>query len=161
MVFHRRLSDSKSPRISRTLFSIMAYLINVVVWMVSARLPISNSSSFLFKPLGIVPSSLITVGITVTLMFHSFFSSLARSRYLSLPFLSFTFTLWSTRTAMSTIQQSLSLSLSLSSAITRSGRRWLTFACSPRPCGGCTRGLRQMEKSAQKDGISLLTSKTL
>ena len=51
--------------------------------MVSARLPIYNSPSPLIKPLGIVPSEQITIGITVTLMFHCFFSSLARSRYLS------------------------------------------------------------------------------
>ena len=37
MVFHRRLSDSKSPQVSRTLLSILATLINVV-WMVSTRL---------------------------------------------------------------------------------------------------------------------------
>ena len=32
--------------------------------------------------LGIIPSAPITIGITVTIMFYSFFSSLARSRYL-------------------------------------------------------------------------------
>ena len=39
---------------------------------------ISNSSSSLTKALGIVPSAPITIGITITLMLHSFFSSLAR-----------------------------------------------------------------------------------
>ena len=61
-----------------------ANLINAVIWMVSVRPPISNPSSPLFKLLGTVPSASITTGITVTLMFHCFFSSLARSKYLSL-----------------------------------------------------------------------------
>ena len=41
-------------------------------WMVSAHLPISNSSSPLSKLLAIVPSAPITCGITVTFMFHIF-----------------------------------------------------------------------------------------
>ena len=39
MVFHWRLSDSKSPQVSRTLLSILAVFNNVVVWMVSTRPP--------------------------------------------------------------------------------------------------------------------------
>ena len=66
---------------------------NVVVWMVSARPPISNSFSPFTKPLGIVPSAPITIGITVTFMFHSFFSSQTRSKYLSLFFISLIFVL--------------------------------------------------------------------
>ena len=42
MVFHWRLSDSKSPQLSRTLLSIMAVFNNAVVWMVSTRLPTSK-----------------------------------------------------------------------------------------------------------------------
>ena len=49
--------------------------------MVSTYPLISKFSSPFINPLGIVP---ITIGITVTFMFHSFFSSLARSIYLSL-----------------------------------------------------------------------------
>ena len=49
--------------------------------MVSARPPISNCSSPFSKPLGIVPSA--PIGITVTFMFHSFFTSPARTKYLS------------------------------------------------------------------------------
>ena len=37
MVFHRTLSDSKSPQVFRTLLSILAVLKNTVVWMVSYR----------------------------------------------------------------------------------------------------------------------------
>ena len=61
------------------LFSVVA-----VIWMVSIRPPISNSSRSLSKPLGIVPSVAITTGVTVTLMFHSFFSLLASLKFLSL-----------------------------------------------------------------------------
>ena len=63
MVFHRRLCDSKSLQVSRTFLSILADINNAVVWMVS------------------VPSTPITVGITVTFKFHSFFSTLTRSQY--------------------------------------------------------------------------------
>ena len=47
MVFHWRLSDSKSPHVSRTLLSTMANLNNAAVWMVPARLPIFKSSCLL------------------------------------------------------------------------------------------------------------------
>ena len=49
--------------------------------MVSTRLVISKSSIFCTNPLVTVPRVPITIGITVTFMFHSFFNSLARSRY--------------------------------------------------------------------------------
>ena len=64
MVFHWNLSDSKARQVARTLLSIPADLINSVVWMVSARSLISNTSSSFTKPLGIVQSSIITIGIT-------------------------------------------------------------------------------------------------
>ena len=86
MVFHWSLSDSKSPQVSRTLLSILAVLNNAVVWMVSTRPLISKSSSHFINPLGTVPKAPITIGITVTCMFHSFFNSQARSRYI--PFFS-------------------------------------------------------------------------
>ena len=107
MVFHWNLSDSKSPQVSRTLLSILAVLNNVVVWMVSARPPTSKSSSPFSNPLVTVPNAPITIGIIVTCMFHSFFNSLARSRYLSLFSHSFSFILWSAETAESTILQVL------------------------------------------------------
>ena len=47
-----------------------------------------------------VPRAPIIIGINVTFMFHSFFNSLARSRYLSFFSLSFNFTLWSARIAI-------------------------------------------------------------
>ena len=87
MVFSWNLSDSKSPQVSRTLPNY------AVVWMVSIHPPISNSSSFLPKPLRTVPSMPIMIGTTATLTFHSFLSSLARSKYLSLFLHSLIFTL--------------------------------------------------------------------
>ena len=94
-----------------TLLCILADLNNAVVWMVSFRPLISKSSSPCINPLKTVPSELITIGITVTFMFHSFFSFLARSRQLSLLLLSIRFTQWSVRTANSTIRQVLSFLL--------------------------------------------------
>ena len=95
MVFHWRPSDSKSPPVSGTLLSILAVYNNAVVWMVSTRSPTSKSSRPFNNPLFTVPKAPITLGIIVTFMFHSFFNSLARSRYLSLFSHSFSFILWS------------------------------------------------------------------
>ena len=103
MVFHWSLSDSKSPQVSRILLSILAVLNNAAVWMVSTRPPTSKPSSTLVT----VPNAPITIGIIVTCMFHSFFNSLARSRYLSFFSHSFSFILWSARTSKTTILQVL------------------------------------------------------
>ena len=81
--FIRALTDSlllefereQVPQVSRTLLSILADL-NAVVWVVSARSPISNSSNLLPKPQGIVLSLAMTIGITSTHMFRSFFLAL-------------------------------------------------------------------------------------
>ena len=113
MVFHWSLSDSKSPQVSRTRLSILAVLSNAVVWIVSTRPPTSKSSRPFNNPLVIVPNIPITIGTIVTFMFHSFFNSLARSRYLSFFSLSFRFILWSAWTAKSIILQILLLSYSL------------------------------------------------
>ena len=42
MVFHRSLSDSKSPQVSRTRLRILAVLNNAVIWIVSTRPPTSK-----------------------------------------------------------------------------------------------------------------------
>ena len=73
MVFHWSLSDCKFPQVFRTLLSNLAVLNNVVVWMVSTRLPISKSSIPLSNPLVTVPKAPITIGIIVTCIFDSFF----------------------------------------------------------------------------------------
>ena len=105
MVFHWSLSDSKSPRVSRTLLSILSVFNNAVVWMVSTRPPTSKSSRPFNNPLVTVPKAPITIGTILTFMFHIFFNFLARSRYLALFSHSFSFILWSAGTAKSTILQ--------------------------------------------------------
>ena len=103
MVSHWSLRDSKSLLVSRTLLGILADLNKAVFWIVSTRPLISKSSSPYSNHLVTVPREPITIGITATFMFNSFFNSQAWSRYLSLFSLSFNFTLWSTKTAKSTI----------------------------------------------------------
>ena len=78
------LNWSKSPQVSMTLLSILYDLNKAVVWMMSACPHISKFSSPFTKPLGIVLSAPIIIWITVTFMYHSFFSSLAKFKYLSL-----------------------------------------------------------------------------
>ena len=107
MVFHWSLSDSKSSQVSRTLLCILAVFSNVIVWTVSTRQPTFKFSSPFSKPLVTVPNAPITIGIIVTCMFHSFFNSLARSKYLSFFSHSFSFILWSAGTVKTTILQDL------------------------------------------------------
>ena len=85
--FHWSLSDS------RTLLSILADFNSTVVWIILILFLISSSLSLFFKPLRTVSRALTIIGITATLVFHSFFSSLARLKYLSGFLLSFIFTL--------------------------------------------------------------------
>ena len=75
--------------------------------MVSNRPLIFKSSSLCLSPLRTVSSAPITICITITFTFHSLFSFLARSRYLSLFSLSISFSLWSAGTAYFPIQQVL------------------------------------------------------
>ena len=117
MVSHWSLSDSKSPHVSRTLLSILADLNNAIGWMVSTHPLIFKSSSPCINPLVTVLSTPIIVGVTITFMFHNFFCSLAKARYLSVFSLSFNFNLWSARMAKSIIQQVFFFLLT----ITRSG----------------------------------------
>ena len=107
MVFLRSLSYSKSPQVSRTLLSILAVLNNAVVWIVSTRPPTSKSTSPFNNPLLTLPRVPITIGTMVTLMFHGFFNSLARSRYLTFFSHSFSFILWSAGSAKTRILQIL------------------------------------------------------
>ena len=91
MVFHWILNDSKSPQVSRTLFSILAVLNNVVVWMVSTCMPTSKSSSLFSNPLVTVPNAPITIGIIVICMFHSFFQFPSKVEVLIIVFTFFQF----------------------------------------------------------------------
>ena len=76
---------------------------NAVVWMVSTRPLIFNSSSPFINLLAAVPSAPITIGIIVTFIFHCFLDSGARSRYFSFFSLSFNFSLCSAEIAKCTI----------------------------------------------------------
>ena len=69
-------------RVSRILLGILAYHNPEVVWMFSTHFLISNTSSVLSKAMGSIPSTLITIGITVTFTFLSFLSSLASNLFL-------------------------------------------------------------------------------
>ena len=124
MVFHWSLSDSKSPQVSRTRLRILAVLSNAVVRIVSTRPLTSKSSRPFHNPLVIVPNAPITIGTIVTFMFHSFFNSLARSRYLSFFSLSFRFILWSAGTARSTILQILFFLLIIMRSGLLAGIKW-------------------------------------
>ena len=73
--------------------------------MVSTRPLISKSSSPCTNPLVTVPRASITIGITVTLMFHIF--SLVSTSYLSFFSFSFSFSMRSAGIAKSTIRQVL------------------------------------------------------
>ena len=76
MIFHCILRDSKSPQVSRTLPDILVDLDNAVVWEVFTCLLIFQP---FYQNFGIVPNLKITIGISITFIFHSFISSLARS----------------------------------------------------------------------------------
>ena len=108
MAFHKSLSDRKSLQVSRTLLSILADLNKAVVWLLCIRPLISKFFIPGTNSLVTVPSTPITIGITVTFLFYSFFSSVAMYRYLSLfSFFFSSFTLWSAGTAKSTLRQVL------------------------------------------------------
>ena len=111
------MCDSKTPQIARTLLSIQVDISNAAVLMVSTCRLICKSSSPFSYLLKIVPSAPITIGITVTFKFHSFFSSLVRSRYLSIFSSSWIWTLLAF--SKFTLQQVFFLFLL---TVTRSGR---------------------------------------
>ena len=68
IVFHSRLSESKSPQVSRTLLSILVVFNNAVVWMVSTRPPTSKSSRPFNNPLVTVPKAPITIIIIIIII---------------------------------------------------------------------------------------------
>ena len=75
------VSKSQGPW---TLLIILAVFNNPVIWIVYSRPLISGSPSPCTNHLVTFPCTPIKIGITVTVMFHNFFSSLARSTDLSL-----------------------------------------------------------------------------
>ena len=74
--FYRSSSNNKCPWLSVTLSSILADLRSDMPLMLSILFQISLS--LFSRYFDIVPSALTMIGITVTFMFHNFFSSLAK-----------------------------------------------------------------------------------
>ena len=111
-----------SSQACRTLLGILVDLNNSVSWMISTHPFFAKSTSPCTNPLVTVPNAHIAIGISVTFMFHSFFSPLARSRYLLLFSLSFSFTLGSPGTAKSSIRQILFFFLVDDYSVRLSGR---------------------------------------
>ena len=103
--FHDLVNNRTGNRqqVSRTLLSILAYLINVVVWIVSCPL-IPESSSRLWGWFRAHQLQLVSPSLSCSIVVV-FFNSLTRSKYLSLFSFSFNFTLWSAGTVKSTIWQ--------------------------------------------------------
>ena len=64
--------ENKSPRISRTLLSILTKFNSAVVWMISILLLISSSSNLFSRLLRTAPTSPTTICITAPFRFHSF-----------------------------------------------------------------------------------------
>ena len=81
MVLQKSLSNSKFPQVAWTLLSILTDLYNAEVLIVSTLPLISKYSSLCTKAFVAVPR-VITIDITITFMFHSFFSSPANSRFI-------------------------------------------------------------------------------
>ena len=73
MIFNRSLSKSKSPKVFRFLFSILADLNNAIVWMVSPHPLISKSTCPCTNPLVTLLNTLVRVVNTITFLFHSLF----------------------------------------------------------------------------------------
>ena len=89
MFFHWNMNDSKSSLVPRTLQSVLVDFDSAEVWMVLVLLFISNSFSHLSKSLDTIPSTPMTIYITVIFMLHSLFNFLAKSNSIFL--LSFMF----------------------------------------------------------------------
>ena len=83
-VFHGILRESEFPQVSKTLNCILDYLNNAVVWMVLILPLISNSLCLFPRLLGTISRAPTTNDIILTLIFNSFFTSLAKSKYLSI-----------------------------------------------------------------------------
>ena len=101
VVFHFIRSNTKSLQVSWILLSILADFSKAVLWIVSIRAPIFSYSTLFTNSLWTVPCAPVRIDITLTLLFHSFLSSLARSEYWLVFLLSLIFTLWSGETAKS------------------------------------------------------------
>ena len=110
MVSHWTLRNNKFPEVSRTLLSTLADLNDAVVWRVSTRPLISESSSPFINPLWLYRTyhlQLVSLSLSYSIVFWVFFSSLARFWCLCFFSFSFSFTKWLIKMAKSTIRQLL------------------------------------------------------
>ena len=101
IVFHWSVSDGLSPRLSRTLLSILANINNVAVLMILILPLISNSASSLLSPWGLFQLHQLLL-VSLSPYSTAFFRTLVGSKYLSIFSISFIFTLWSMGIATST-----------------------------------------------------------
>ena len=115
MAFYWSLSDSKSPRVFRTLLSIPADLNEAEVWMVSILPLISNCSNHLSKPFGTVPRALTT---TTSHLCSTFFFVLLQVLRIYLFIHVLIFSLCGKPELQNQLDDKLSLSLSLSLSLT-------------------------------------------
>ena len=100
--FSPGLYDNLSSYVTASLFKSWR-LYYTLHWTVSILPWISHSFRF-SRALGTVPSTLIYNGINVTCIYHTFFGSMTRSKYLFLFSIFFIFILWLTGTAKSSKQ---------------------------------------------------------
>ena len=82
-IFHLSMSDRKSSQLCRTFLSYQTDFDRAIVWIVSTLPLFSSSFRLLSMSSGTVLSAPKIISITVTFMLHSFFSSLAKYKYLS------------------------------------------------------------------------------
>ena len=82
----RQLMVFQSPEVSKTFLCILADLSKDLVCIVSIRFLIAKSSNPFTNLLMTVPRASITISITSTFVFHSFFNSQVRLRYYPLLF---------------------------------------------------------------------------
>ena len=102
--FSTEVWTTASPLVSRTLLCILVDGANAVVWMVWASSLISNSSKSSFQVFRDCSKRAITIGFIITLMFHNFLISLARSKYMSFFSHSLIFPRWYAKMTKSKIQ---------------------------------------------------------
>ena len=97
MVIYWSLNYCQSPQVSRTHLSILANLKKAVVLMVPIHPMFSNSCSHFSKPLWTVSSTQTTVSVTLTFMFHRFFSLALAKLWSIFSFLGQNFIRWGSK----------------------------------------------------------------
>ena len=113
MDFYWILSDSRSYQVFRFLQCIRVDFNSTMVCNIPIHL-IPRSCRLFFKPHGNIPSAPITIGKTISLMFHIFFYLSGKIQLFAYLFVSLTFPLWGAgRTKSTRLQVLFSLFFSL------------------------------------------------